>query len=37
MGGARRAFQAKVWWELRSKVEIEGLFNKETFVVTGQK
>lgn len=37
MGDAKRAFQAKAWQELRSKVEIEGLFNKETFVVAGQK
>ena len=37
MGDAKRAFQANTWRELRAKVEIEGLFNKETFVVAGQK
>lgn len=31
------AFQAKAQWELRPKVQIQGLFNKETSVVSGQK
>lgn len=37
MGDAWGAFQAKAQRELRPKVQIQSLFNKETSVMTGQK